>query len=85
MGRLTNAQGLLANSESIDLIFDRPFTAGANGLIDGSIPTCQAFDADVAANSITRGAPISIDGVPLKVRDMHPDGTGLTVLMLEEA
>ncbi|MFC5498138.1 hypothetical protein ACFPOE_11380 [Caenimonas terrae] len=87
MERLTNAQGVLANGKSITVIFDRAFVEGMSGQIqiDASSPMVHAYDADVAANSIGFGTAVSINGVPLKVKSFHPDGTGLTLLILEAA
>lgn len=85
MARLTNAQGSLANGTQIPVIFDRAFAESMGGQIDSSAPMCNVYDADVTANTIGFGTLISINAAPFKVRSLHPDGTGLTLLMLEEA
>ena len=51
--------------------------------IAGAEPRATCISADVS--TATQGTPISINGAAFTVRDKQPDGTGLTVLLLEAA
>ena len=82
-----SAQGFavdaIYNGESeIDVIFDKAWfqdTPGSAGMT-ASQPMALAMDADVpdAAPADT----LVIDDVTYTVTEVHPDGTGLTMLML---
>lgn len=51
--------------------------------IAGAEPRATCISADVGA--VTLGTPITINGSAYTVRDKQPDGTGMTVLLLEAA
>lgn len=51
--------------------------------IAGTEPRATCISADVG--TATLGTPITINGKAYTVRDKQPDGTGLTVLLLEAA
>lgn len=73
----------LVSGVSIDVIFDRAFIESMGGQIDSTSPVCVARDAHITLHTIGFGTVLSIAAVPYTVRAMHPDGTGLTTLMLE--
>jgi hypothetical protein len=57
----------------------------AGGEIDGSGPSMQALDTDVASLDLEHGALITIRDVDYKVSNPRPDGTGWTLFLLERA
>lgn len=69
---------------AVTVIFDRAHIEAAGGDISGTQPVALAVSADVSAwtsNSTT----VSIAGATYTVRDIQPDGTGLSLLVLEAA
>lgn len=75
----------LANGATVSVIFDRAHIEVMGGQIDGTQPICVAQTADITANTIAFGTRITIGGTAYQVKGLHPDSTGLTTLMLEEA
>ncbi len=79
IGALANVQATLASGAKISGIFDN---GAANALnIIGSDPKLVCQSADVSA--LTFGSTLSIQGVAYTVRQIMPDGSGITTLMLE--
>lgn len=62
-------------------IFDNAFAAAFNGMIDGSGPELR-LPSSVA---VARGSQVVIATRQYVVKGVEPDGTGITVLRLEEA
>lgn len=66
---------------TITVIFDAAYADPLG--IAGTEPRATCASADVAA--LVQGSPITIGGKAYTVRDKQPDGTGITVLLLEAA
>jgi hypothetical protein len=84
LARVSNATANVAGG-SFPVIFDRDFLAALGGQINASGPMCSALSADVTANDVAFGTLVTINDVDYTVRDVQPDGTGMTVLILELA
>lgn len=70
---------------TLQVIFDNGYQlagAGPMGLAS-SQPSATARSADVA--DLITGSAIEIGGVSYTVAEQQPDGTGMTVLLLEKA
>jgi hypothetical protein len=53
--------------------------------VDGTRPTLLVKDADITSLSIATGTLVNITGVALfYVRRIQPDGTGMSLLVMEE-
>lgn len=63
------------------VIFDASYIDALG--ISTNQPAAVCKSADVAA--CTQGTPITINGTAYTVREVKPDGTGLTTLLLELA
>lgn len=80
--------GLRVRAERGELlaIFDRqyePTTLGDSSIVaSGPVATCRS--SDVSRLELARGASVMIDQDRYRVVDVRPDGTGITVLTLEE-
>lgn len=75
--------GALSGGASVTGIFDRDSILALGGDVSATEPAFLVQSADVTARSIVAGTPITIGGQAYTVLDLRPDGTGLTVLMLE--
>ena len=78
----TLASGLV---KSLTGIFDNEFgeqLAGASVGIETQVPMITVRSADVT--SAAHGDAIEVDAVDYKIRGIHPDGTGMTILVLEK-
>lgn len=53
--------------------------------IANAVPVLHVQSADVTAGAIATGGAITVDSVAYTVREIRPDGTGITVLGLERA
>lgn len=73
----------LPGGARVAVIFDNGYTQGLSGMVETSSPSCQAATADVL--TLEQGSSISIDSVSYLVAQVHPDGTGVTTLVLEMA
>ena len=80
MARLANATVIMA-AATFAVIFDAAYADPLG--IAGAEPRATCISADVSA--ATLGTPITINGAAFTVREKQPDGTGLTVLLLEAA
>jgi hypothetical protein len=67
---------------AVTVIFDRAHIQAMGGEISGTGPIALAVSADVAA-FVPHTTTLSIAGNTYTLRDMQPDGTGMTLLVLE--
>lgn len=77
---LANATAVLAG-QSFAVVFDAAYADPLG--IAGTAPRAQCVSADVS--TATFGTPITVNGAAYTVREKQPDGTGMTVLLLEAA
>lgn len=61
-------------------IFDREHVLVEGA--DETMPTLLCRSLDVAALKLTRGSSVSVEAATFRVRDVQPDGTGMTRLVL---
>ena len=73
----------LAGGAQVPVIFDNGYAQGLAGMVETSSPSCQASTVDVAA--VVQGNTMTIAATSYRVTEVHPDGTGLTTLLLELA
>lgn len=69
----------------VNVIFDNAYIESQIGdaNVAGRQPMCMASDTDLAQGSgIKRNDSLAINGTTYKVAEIHPDGTGVTALML---
>lgn len=74
-----------ADSSTFTAIFDAEFLSidpNATVGYEGSDPMIMARSADVS--SLVHGSALTISGASYQVVGIEPDGTGMTVLQLEE-
>jgi hypothetical protein len=72
------------NGAAVRGIFDNGFALGAVGIgMAGTQPTLRLRTADVTADPV--GQAVSVNAVAYTVAAHEPDGTGVSVLMLERA
>lgn len=62
-------------------VFDRPYAAAFGGMVNGSGPQVFVPSETVVA----RGDAVVIAGASFTVVGIEPDGTGITLLRLDEA
>jgi hypothetical protein len=80
--------GVLATpsvGDPFTVIFDRAHIEAMGGDISGTQPVALAVSADVAS-LVSRSTTLTIAGqagITFTVTDLQPDGTGLTLLLLE--
>lgn len=76
---------VLARLDGVDIgiIFDNGSQAGLSNMMLGTNPTATC--ASTSASSSSRGKTLVVDSVSYTVREVKPDGTGMTVLELEKA
>lgn len=75
--------GTLAGGAAVTGIFDRDYMASLGGQVSATGPAFGVKTSDVAARGIAFGTAITIGGTAYTVRDTQPDGTGVTLLLLE--
>ncbi len=72
------------NGAAVRGIFDNGFALGSVGIgMAGTQPTLRLRTADVTADPV--GQAVSVNAVAYTVAAHEPDGTGVSVLMLERA
>jgi hypothetical protein len=72
------------NGQAVRGIFDNGFALGSVGIgMAGTQPTLRLRTADVTADPV--GQAVSVNAVAYTVAAHEPDGTGVSVLMLERA
>lgn len=69
------------NGADIDGILDDEFTE-SNGFA-GSRPTLLCRTKDIEDNSIEEDQTAVIEGISYTVREIQPDGTGMSLIVLE--
>lgn len=99
MRRLSNADAILGDGTEIPVIFDRAQidAMGMGQGISATAPVALARSSDVVGNKLFAGTTLRIPqygqaswgsqefwgGTLFTVRDVQPDGAGLTLLVLE--
>ena len=68
---------------AVDVILDRAYIARLGGEISAAGPVAVAQSTDVA-DWPAHETIVTISGTRYVLRDLQPDGTGLTTLALEE-
>lgn len=81
--RLSNAEATLPGGAQVAIIFDNGYVQALGGMAESSMPSCQIASTDAAA--LVQGSAITISAVAYQVKEVHPDGTGITTLVLERA
>lgn len=78
------AVAAIIDGRPVNGIFDNDYAAvrGELGDVESNRPAFMCAAADVA--SVAYGDTAKVSGVSYTVRGIHPDGTGVTVLILEE-
>lgn len=85
LARLANAQAQLDGGADVDVIFDEAYsqsTAGSIGLASNG-PAIELDTALVPAGPVGKSAVVR--GLNYTIAEHHPDGTGVSVLLLEHA
>jgi hypothetical protein len=82
MRQLSNAIATPLVGPAVTVIFDRAHIDALGIDVSATHPVAQAASADVAG-WVPHSTQLAINGVDYMLRDTHPDGTGLTLLMLE--
>lgn len=77
------AQTATVGGSSFPVIFDSAYQVAIDGVVESAGPACHARTSQVSA--VVQGTAITINAVSYKVREVQPDGTGVTVLLLERA
>ncbi len=77
------ATAATVGAATVNGIFDESFVE-ING-VESLSPTFYCASADVTANSMADGTAITIGGTGYTVRGVQPDGSGMTLLILELA
>lgn len=67
-------------ARSTDVIFEQPYAAPFDGLVDAAAPQCVGRSAALAG--LQRGDAITIGAAAYEISSAQPDGTGLTRLVL---
>jgi hypothetical protein len=82
MRLLFNAEATpLVGGAPFSVIFDAAFVSPLDPLASVA-PAARVLDSDLAASDIAQGAVVSIRDVDYEVRELEPDGVGMTVLRL---
>lgn len=84
MRRLSNATATPSAGGAIPVIFDKASIEALGGEITTDAPVAMAYTADVAAY-VSNVTTLTIRGASYMLRDKKPDGTGFTLLILEDA
>lgn len=84
MKRLANARAYAVLGD-FPVIFDKASAVAIDGTIDTDRPQFQALDSDIAAHGIAHGTPVTVRDVAYLARNPRPDGTGMTLVLLEAA
>lgn len=67
---------------SVDGIFGAPYRSPLDDIVEASAPTFTCASADIA--TVAHGDSLAIGAKTYKVAAVEPDGTGVTLLRLEE-
>lgn len=68
---------------SAAVIFDNGYQDGLGGLIESSGPRALGSSPDLV--SVVQGSTVTINAVVYRVASIQPDGTGMTLLLLERS
>ena len=71
----------VVGGSSVNVIFDHPYDE-VHG-VSGETPVVIGDSTDLAA--ATAGSSLLVNDTLYVVREVHPDGTGMTTLVLEES
>ncbi|HDK41519.1 MAG TPA: hypothetical protein ENG93_02540 [Nitrospirae bacterium] len=71
-------------STSVNGIFDNDYEAAdlGEGAVEASVPTFLYKSSDIS--NVQQGMTLVVNGTTYKVREIRPDGTGMTLLVLSE-
>jgi hypothetical protein len=84
MRRLSNARALrVGASEDFPVIFDRATLESPMG-VTATAPVATALDTDLTGFA-SNSTQVVIGSTTFTVRDIQPDGTGMSLLVLEAA
>ena len=64
------------------VIFDADYVEPLGNMVEGRAPVATAVSAEIP--SVAQGQSLVIGATTYKVRGVEPDGTGITLLRLEE-
>jgi hypothetical protein len=67
----------------VSVIFDNGYQGALNGFLESSAPSITGPSASLA--TAVQGTAVTVNAIAYKVMEVHPDGTGITKLMLEKA
>jgi len=76
------ALSVTVKATAVTAIFDHEYVAVEN--IEGERPVLTCRTSDLPAG-LVNGDPVVVEGVDYTVASIHPDGTGVTLLVLREA
>lgn len=82
LANLANATAAFGGTV-VPVIFDNGYAQGLGGMVETSQPSCQL--ASTVAATLVQGSALTINAVAYQVKEVHPDGTGITTLVLELA
>jgi len=80
------AVSVTLNGQTFSGIFDSPYQEiglGVDVTVSGAFPTIMCRSVDVTG--VAYSDAITVDGEDYTVREIMPDGTGMTTLGLEQA
>ena len=72
------------NSTSFDVLFLNSYELLTIFEIQIEASNVSAYVKDSDISGLARGETVSINSVAYKVRDIQPDGTGMTILVLSK-
>lgn len=75
------AKSAAIGSRTISVVLDHQYMVGL-GVVEGSNPIALCKDADVVG--VLHGDSITIDSIVYTVREVQPDGSGMTLLQLRK-
>jgi len=83
---LANARATFGG-RSFDILFRSAYSGALNGMLESASPQAQALSADVS--TVVQGDTFfigdALTGINYIVRNVQPDGTGITTMALELA
>ena len=77
------AQAVTVAGAEVAVLFDNGYQAALNGFAESAAPSIMGKTSDLAA--LVQGSAVTVGGIDYKVVSVHPDGTGVTTLILERA
>lgn len=69
------------NGLAINIIFDEAYMEQFN-IVEDANPFARAKTSDVVASGAGHGSLLVVDGRTFKVRELQPDGNGITTMQL---